>query len=410
MRNPSLLLFFIASLGLAHAAPLTFSAALDLAERQSPSLAAQQARVDAAQSVAISADSMPDPKLILGIDNLPITGADRGNPNRDFMTMQKVGVMQEIPNADKRHARAAAAQAGVDMRRAERRIEQVKLRNETAQAWLRRYYLEQRSAVFDAFDQENHLLAEAVRARLAAGRGEAGDAVLPKQEAAQLADRRDDLERDLAKAKAELRRLIGPHGDAPLAGDPPPLVIDANAYRQQVHLHPELAAFGPASDQAAAEVREAEAAKKSDWGVEVAYQQRAPQFSDMVSIQFTFDLPIFTGTRQEPRIAAMQMEETRIAAERDATLRMHIAELDNDLADHAALTRQLERARGTWSSLAQQRVDLQTAGYQAGKVDLVNLLSARRELIDQRLKVIDLEQQRQMVAGKLYFSVGEGAQ
>ena len=283
-------------------------------------------------------------------------------------------------------------------------------RNETAQAWLKRYYLDQRIAVFHAFDQENRLLAEAVHARLASGRGEAGDAVMPGQEAAQLADRRDDLERDLAKAKAELRRLIGPQGDAPLADDPPPLVIDANVYRQHVHLHPELAAFGPARDKAAAEVREAEAAKKSDWGLEVAYQQRAPQYSDMVSIQFTFDLPIFTGTRQEPRIAAMQMEETRIAAERDATLRMHTAELDNDLADHAALTRQLERARGTWSSLAQQRVDLQTAGYKSGKIDLVNLLIARRELIDQRLKVIDLEQQRQMVAGKLYFSYGEGAQ
>ena len=410
MRNLSLLFCLIALVSLAQAAPLSFSAALELAERQSPGLAAQQARVEAAQSSAISADALPDPKLIVGIDNLPVTGADRGNPNRDFMTMQKVGVMQEVPNADKRHARAEAAQAAVEMSLAERRIERVKLRSETAQAWLKRYYLDQRMAVFHAFDQENRLLAEAVHARLASGRGEAGDAVMPKQEAAQLADRRDDLERDLTKARTELRRLIGPQGAAPLAGDPPALVINADAYRQQVHQHPELAAFGPASDKAAAEVREAEAAKKSDWGVEVAYQQRAPQYSNMVSIQFTFDLPIFTKTRQEPKIAAMQMEAARIAAERDATLRMHTAELDNDLADHAALTRQLERAKSTWGPLAQQKVDLQTAGYQAGKSDLVNLLIARRELIDQRLKTIDLEQQLQIVAGKLYFSYGEGAQ
>ena len=410
MRNLSLLLLLTVSVGLAHAAPLSFPAALDLVERQSPSLAAQQARIEAAQSSAINADSLPDPKLVIGVDNLPVNGPDRWDTNRDFMTMQKIGVMQDVPNGDKRAARAEAAQAGVEMSRAERRIESVKLRSETAQAWIRRYYVEQRINLFNAFDQENHLLAEAVRAQLASGRGMAADAMMPKQEAIQLADRRDDLERDLAKAKADLRRLIGMQGDEPLAGDPPPLDIDANTYRQHVHLHPELAAFASASQKAAAEEREAEAAKQSDWGVELAYQKRAPQYSNMVSVQFTFDLPLFTKTRQEPAIAAKQQELIRIDADRETMLRMHTAELDNDLADYAALSRQLERAKTASVPLAQEKVDLQSAGYRAGKGDLLSLLTARRELIEQRLKVIDLEQQRQIVAGKLYFSYGEGAQ
>ena len=410
MRIFSLSFFLVVQAGLAQASPLTFPAALDLAERQAPSLAAQHARVEAAQSSAISADALPDPKLIVGIDNLPVSGADRWNPNRDFMTMQKVGVMQEIPNADKRRARADAAQADVAISQAGRRAERARLRSDTAQAWLRRYYLQQRVAVLDAFDQENGLLAQAVRARLASGAGEAGDAVMPRQEAARLADSRDELERDLAKARADLRRLIGSHGDDPLAGDPPPLAIDADVLRQQLHLHPELASFAPASLKAAAEVREAEAAKNLDWGVEVAYQQRAPQYGDMVSVQFTFDLPIFSATRQQPQIAAKRLEASRIAAEQEATFRMHAAELDNDLADHAALTRQLERAQNAWLPLAREKADLQSAGYQSGKVELVRLLAARRELLEQRLRSIDIEQQRQIVAGKLYFSYGEGSQ
>lgn len=410
MRQRLLLCFLLASPSLSQAAPLTFNAALGLAERQSPALSAQKARVDAAQSSAVSADALPDPKLFLGVDNLPATGTDRWKPNSDFMTMKKIGVMQEVPNADKRHARTDAARAEVEISQAEQRAERIKLHSDAAQAWLRCYYLQKRITVLEDVATENSLLAQAVHARLASSRGDASDTVMPKQEAAQLADTRDELERDLAKARAELRRLIGPQGNEPLAGDPPPFVIDANAFRQQVHLHPELATFGPANQKAAAEVREAEAAKKPDWGVEVAYQQRAPRFGDMVSVQLSFDLPIFTGSRQEPRIAARRMEAIRIAAEQEATLRMHAAELDNDLADHAALTRQLQRARETWLPLAQQKVELQSAAYQSGKLDLVNLLVARRELIVQRLKIIDLEQQRELVAGKLYFSFGEGAQ
>jgi outer membrane protein, heavy metal efflux system len=187
--------------GLVQAAPISFNAALDLAEQQSPSLAANAAQIGAAQSAAIPAGALPDPKIFAGIDNFPVSGVDRGRLNADSMTMQKIGVMQEFPNSAKRQARVEVAGANVDLAAAQRQVERLKVRRSAALAWINRYYLERKAALFDELDRENQILADAVRAQIAAGRAQVADAVMPKQEAAQLADRRDDLARDLAKAK-----------------------------------------------------------------------------------------------------------------------------------------------------------------------------------------------------------------
>lgn len=395
--------------GLAQAAPLTFNAALDQAVNTSPALAAQRAQIGAVQSAAMPAGALPDPKLFVGIDNYPVSGPMRGSLTQDFMTMQKIGVMQEIPNADKRRARVEAATAEIEVAEAQNRMARLKVRREVALAWLNRYALERKLTLFDALGRESQLLATAVRAQIASGRAQPADAVMPKQEAAQLADRHDDLTRDLAKAKAELRRLIGPAADEPLAGEPPTFGLDAGSLRLHLSRHPEIAAFGAAAHKAEAEVSEAIAMKKPDWGVELAYQKRGAQFGDMVSLQFTFDLPLFTRTRQDPNIAARLQELTRIEAEREALLRDHANELDSNVADYVALGRQLDRARQEWLPLAQQKVDLATASYQAGKAELTVLLAARRELIEQRFKLIELGYQRASSAARLYFAYGENA-
>lgn len=396
--------------GVVHAAPLSFNTALDLAERLSSSLFANAAEISAAQSSIMPAGALPDPKLFAGIDNYPVSGVDRWHINSDFMTMQKIGVMQEFPNSAKRQARVEVATASVDIAEAQRQVERLKVRRETALAWLNRYYLERKISLVDELDRENKVLADAVKAQIAGGRGQVADAVIPKLEAAQLADRQDDLVRDLEKAEANLRRLIGDEADEPLSGVPPSLVIDAEHFRQHLHQHPELQSFVAETRKAKAEIHEADSMRKSDWGMELAYQHRSSQFGDMVSVQFNFDLPVFPSTRQDPLIAAKRRELTRIDAEREAMLRDHANELDNGLADYNALNRQFDRTNQIMLPLAREKVDLQYASYKAGNGDLTDVLAARRELIDQRLKVIDLEGQRDAIAAQLHFTYGETAQ
>lgn len=193
----------------AQAATLSLDEALQLAERNAPSLQARQEQASAARSAVIPAGELPDPRLNLGVQNLPIEGTDRWSMNRDFMTMQVVGLSQEVPNRDKRKARIETAQATVERADAEAVFERLKVRAATAQAWVAAYTVQRKLEQFDAFYKENQLLASTVRARLAGGAGSTADTLAPKQEAAQLDEQKDVLLSQSAQARAALKRWIG---------------------------------------------------------------------------------------------------------------------------------------------------------------------------------------------------------
>lgn len=392
------------------ASALTLDQALLLAEREAPSLAAQAANRDAAIQAAIPAGELPDPKLLLGLQNFPIEGGARGSLTRDFMTMQMVGVMQEVPNRDKRRARVEAARAGVDNADALARVERLKVRRATALAWIGSFAIEQKLQLFQSLYEQNRLLAKAVQAQIAGGRGMAIDSLAPKQEAALLAEQEDEFERNREQARAALRHWLGAAAGEPLSGTWPSWPVDDPHFRHNLQRHPELQIFEPMTDEAEAQVRLAEAEKKSDWSWELAYQKRGDAFGDMVSAQLTFDLPLFAGRRQDPKIAAKRAEMLRLEAEREAVTRERLQELDDDLAEYRRLDRALARSQQTLVPLAEEKVQLAMADYRAGAGDLMTLVAARRELIEARLKHIDLQQQRAQTSARLYFAYGDRSQ
>ncbi|MHC8338733.1 TolC family protein [Pseudomonas sp. HLT2-19-2] len=392
------------------AAALTLDEALQLAENNAPSLTAQDAKIQAASSAAIPAGELPDPKLLLGVQNYPIGGPDRWSIDQDFMTMRMVGVRQEMPNSDKRKARIEVADAAIDRAAAERRVERLKVRQATALAWINSYSVERKDALFQDFYKENRLLADTVRAQIAGGRAQPADAVTPKQEAAQLEEQQDDLIRQRAQARAALKRWIGAAANNKPAGSLPEWPVDSSSYPHKLQHHPELAAFAPMTREAQAKVREAVSEKQSDWSWELDYQRRGREFGDMVSVQFSWDLPLFPDSRQNPKIAAKQAEVSQLEAEREALSREHTQQLENELADYERLNRAVRRNQESLLPLAKEKVELSMASYRVGKGDLNAVVAARRELIEARLKQIDVEEQRALTSARLYFAYGESSQ
>jgi outer membrane protein TolC len=392
------------------AAPLTLDEALRLAENNAPSLSIQTAKILAASNSAIPAGELPDPKLLLGVQNYPVGGPDRWRVDQDFMTMQMVGIRQEVPNSDKRKARIEVANATVDRATAERRIEQLNVRLATALAWISSYSVERKEALFQDFYKENRLLADSVRAQIAGGRAQPADAVTPRQEAAQLAEQEDDLARQRTQARAALKRWIGPASNDKPVGGLPDWPIDTSGYAHKLQHHPELAAFAPMTREAEAKVREAESEKHSDWSWELDYQRRGREFGDMVSVQFTFDLPLFPDSRQNPRIAAKRAELNQLEAERETLSRAHTQQLEDELAEYERLNRSVRRSGESLLPLAKEKVELSMASYRAGKSDLGTVISARRELIQARLKHLEVEEQRAVTGARLYFAYVEPGQ
>lgn len=373
---------------------LTYNEAIGLAESHASELKARQNSAASARASQISAGELPDPKLVMGVDNLPVQGSEAWNITRDFMTMQRVGVMQEVTNADKRDAVRRLANANVAKADMELTLEHLNVRRQTMMAWLKVYYAEKRRDLLDELDAENKLLAIALTSQLKAGQGKSGDSLQARLESASLADQRDELQRDITSARAELARWVGPSAKDPLTGPPPSYTPHPEHLHENLEHHPDIAVYGAEEASAQAEVALAEAAKKSDWGVELDYLHRGPAFGDMVSVQFSFDLPIFSQTRQNPQIAARKKDADRVAEEKETMLRKHRQELESLLAEQAALTHQIERVDSEWLPLRQEKLQLSTAAYKSGKEPLTTVLDSRRNLLETRMKRIDLEERR----------------
>lgn len=205
----------------APALALDFDAALALAEQQSPALQAQQAALSGQLSAQGAAAALPDPRLSVGIENLPISGPERGSLNRDSMTMQRLALMQEVPNRAKRAARSEGAAARAERERALLAVARLQLREALTRAWLAQRFVAQRQALLEELLAENQGLQSTLLARIAGGGAMPAELLMARQEALALADRRDELGRDAGQARAALRRLIGPRADEALDGEAP---------------------------------------------------------------------------------------------------------------------------------------------------------------------------------------------
>ena len=406
---PALLPGLLASLaGLATPAlALNYAEALRLAELQNPALRAQQASVDGAEALRGAAASLPDPRLSVGVENLPTSGADRWSLTRDFMTMQRIALMQEVPNAAKRAARAEAAQARAERERALLAAQRLQLRQALQAAWIGVQATAQRREVLQALLLENQRLQQTLPARIAGGTVGAAELLTVRQEALGLADRMDELQRDAQRARAALHRLVGPRADEALEGELPLPAPQPEILRAGLHRHAELATYPAQQAMARAELREAQADARGDWAWEIAYSRRGRQWGDMVSFQLSFELPWQKDRRQQPAIAARQREADRMALEQEEAQRQHRQALDDELAEHQSLQGQLARLRGQGLTLAQQRLELALSGYQSGKSDLSALLAARAQLLELRLREIELQTQQALLSVRLNSLIEE---
>ncbi len=379
---------FVLVSSLAHAAPtLTLDETLRIAAANAPQVQAQSAAVRAAEAAGVSAGELSDPKLIVGLDNLPLDGADRFSVARDFMTMRKIGFMQDFTGGEKLRLRTDRAGAEVRKERAMLALAQVNLRRDAALAWIDRYFAERQLERLNEQARESELQIAAAEAALAGGKGQAGDPFAARLAVALVTERIIDAERMVARAQSQLTRWIGEAAKRPLELPP---AFDQLARRHEgliggIDGHPHLAIYAPMQVMADTEVKLAREARHPDWSLEVAYAQRGSSFSNMLSIGVRIDLPIFQSRRQDPAIAAKTALAEQVRAQADEARRSHLAEIQSMVADWESGKKRVQRYATDLLPLAHERTEIAIAAYRGGKGDLTSVLDARKGEIETRL-------------------------
>ncbi|MCY7389797.1 MAG: TolC family protein [Burkholderiales bacterium] len=383
----SVLAFALATLVRPAAAALSLVEAQRIASGDAPQIDAQAATLRAAQQASVGAGELADPKLILGIDNIPTDGADKYNLTRDFMTMRKIGLMQEFMRDEKRKLRSDRAGAEVQKETAILALNKLNLRRDVALAWIERYFAERQLDLVKELAREGELQVTASHATFAGGKGQATDPFAARLAVAQLADRTTEAERNIARANANLARWIGQAARQPLKS-PPAFDELSHSHRDltsNLEAHPHLAMFAPLQAMASSEMALADAAKRPDWSLEVAFAQRGPSYSNMLSIGVRIDLPIFQSRRQDPAIASKLALVEQVRAQAEDARRIHAAEIETMFADWDAAKARLQRYRAELLPLAQERTAVALASYRGGKGDLAPVLEARKGEIETRM-------------------------
>jgi outer membrane protein TolC len=380
--------------------PLSMDDAVALALVNQPLLASQEAAIDVARENAVAEAQLPDPRLKAGVSNLPVSGADQFSLTRDFMTMRSIGIEQMFPAAGKLRLKRERAEIEAKLAAAELDNVRRTIRRDARIAWLA-VYLPARSAALaqDAlkfYERQR----DAAEIGLRSGRANLAEVARLRVEIELQRDRLRDLAGQEQRARAELARWVAGAARRELAvltpaREPPPAI---ERMREHAHDHPQLSSARAEIALAENDLRQANAAYKPDWSLEVMYSRRGPAYSDMVSVQVGIELPLFTANRQDRRVASRLANKARHEQQHENHRRMLVAELESAHAAWRALVQRERHFAGDVLPRSAARVDAALIGYKAARIELPAVIEAHRmhvELAQQHLALqVDLARAR----------------
>ncbi len=386
---------------------LDLAAAERLALEQDAGLSVTRAEARALREQAVADGQLPDPALSLGLMNLPVDSLDR---REEGMTQLTVGIRQSFPPGATRQHQAArtghqatAADAGTAVRRLE-------VLRETRLAWLELAYQQAALELLRITHSRFNDILDVTHSRYRTGGDQMQDVLGVELEQALLDDRIAAARGAAAAALAGLRRWTGPLEGQPRLPAHPQLATPPGLEPLRVRLagHPLIAAANArvAAGQAGVEV--ARQQYKPGWMLDVSYGERSGMGrSDMFSAMVTLDLPLFTGQRQDRRVAASVAETDALHHARDELHRELLLALE---ADHARWQELRAREQGYEDRIlpaARNNADSALEAYRNGVTDFTTLIRAQLTELESRLQAQRTRTERLQAQARLLYFLGE---
>lgn len=372
----------------AHADTLALDDAVARALEAAPELARAQALHSAASERAAGAAQLPDPELLLGLDNVPIEGDDAGSLGADFMTMRRIGLMQRFEGAGQRRAGQVAADAGVALREAATDSQRTAIQRAAAQAWLDWALACARVELLAEQRPRYEMHVASADARVAAGGGVV-DGIAARRELAEFEARLDAARGARDEAAAMLSRWLGARVEGEPAALPGIDALPGEPGDATVDALPEIIESQRRLARANALAESARLERRPDWSLEASYNDRGSQYDDMVTLGLRIDLPVRPSARQDREYAARLAERDAAQAQLEQRRRERDGELEALRARWRSAGTRVARYRATIEPLARAEADAALAAYRGGGADLADTLAATHSAERTSLDAID---------------------
>ncbi len=370
---------------------LTLEAARERALAQQPALAALELNARALSEAAPAERALPDPRLKLGLLNLPARNFPR-QPWED-MTQMVVSYEQMLPGGDKRQLRERRALAEADQARAESAGQRQAIRREVGIAWVEAWQAVSAERLLRELGAEFARAVELAGIAVASGRGPQAEVFASRQMQSMVADREFELATMAERARAALRRWVPDAGNFELPSELPRWrEPDApGRLAAMIEEHPQHSVHLRAQTTAEADVALAREASAPDRTIELGYAFRSGQNrSDMLMLQVAFELPAWRAEKQDRIVEAKLRLAERAREQRADHLRQLRSELDAVHAEWRLAGERLANFERAVLPAARGRVETLLAAQSAGRAEFAQLLEARRQLIETRLQELAL--------------------
>ena len=387
---------------------LTIQVAVQTALERDALIGFYQSRGDALREQSIAEDTLPDPKIKLGVMNVP---TDTYAMNQEPMTQVQFGIKQMFPRGNSLEIKSQRAMSMSMAENAKTANQRRKVTREVRETWLELFYWLKAEAVVNKNHNLFRKLVSVTKQQYAAGRQKQQDVIRSELELGMLDDRILKIKTKIEVVRAKLAKYIGYDISSSSLEDALPN-FNVSQNNNWLDKHPMMNMEQAMVDSNEKNVELAKQSYKPSWAVDLTYGQReadknGKERADFVSAMIMFDLPLFTGDKQDKKVAASKLRLNSALNARNERKRNLNRMWQANVSKEKRLSQRSEKYKNLLVPKANENTKAALYSYQSGRGAFTALMRAQIIELETQLRALRLEVDHKKTQAQLLYFVGE---
>ena len=390
---------------------LTIDQAVQIALERDALINVYQSRSRAFKELAIAEDTLPDPKIKLGMMNIP---TDTYETNQEPMTQLQFGIQQMIPRGNSLEIKSQRAISMSMLEDARTENQRRKITRNVRETWLELFYWLNAERVVAKNRNLFSKLVSVTKQQYAAGRQKQQDVIRSELELGMLDDRGTKITTMLEMTHAKLEKYLGSDFSNINLDEILPVLNVNSQDLTWIEKHPMMRMQQAMVTTSKKNVELAKQSYKPSWMLDLTYGKRedainGTERADFVSAMVMFDLPLFTGDRQDKKVAANKFRLNGALNSRDERKRELTKMWQVNHAKETRLSQRIKQYQTLLVPKAHENTATALYSYQSGRSGFTALMRAQITELETQLKALRLKVDVAKTRALLLYLVGENS-
>lgn len=401
------------------AAEYSLAQAIKKAQENDPWLEGSRFRQQSLEALSVQAGSLPDPTVSLGLGNININNSDAMGKG---VNNYNVGISQMFSRGNSLSLQREQLNTLSQMQPLVREDRNASTAVTVSHLWLEILRSQQTIRLIEQDRSLFEHLVDIVQSSYAtaSGRTRQQDLVRAQLELTRLEDRLTMLRQNQENQLALLAEWLGDYSDLSIdTTEILPLSIDSLAKNdgkenrdliEVLIAHPKVASIDRKIKAGELGVRLAKQSYKPQWGVNANYMASTKDDDqpDVMSVGISFDLPLFTGKKQDKQVQAAIADNEEVKTERALALRQLRAGFEAAKSNYLRLIERKELFDTRLLKEMSEQAEASLTAYTNDDGDFAEVVRARITELNAKIESLNIDVETQKAIAQInYFLVAK---